>query len=134
MMIDGGTLFIIIFGGSVMLTVAFIVMWHILHFILCKKYDDLLFREPYFRVTELAVYSSWPLSLFRSMGYILLLSVPSLATKRRFKNVALDHSNDYFLVLLCKLFLLICVLDIFFVLGIVIGGIVSYFPDAGPLT
>ena len=134
MMIDGGTLFIIIFGGSVILTVTFIVLWHMLHFILCKKYDDLLFREPYFRVTELAVYSAWPLSLFRSMGYILLLSVPSLATKRRFKNVALDRSNEFFLVIFCKLFLLVCVLDILFVLGVVIGGIVSYFPNASSLS
>jgi len=128
-MIDGGTLFIIIFGGSVILTVTFIVLWHILHFILCKKYDDLLFREPYFRLTELAVYGSWPLSLFRSMGYILLLGVPSLATKRRFKNVVIDHSKEYLLVLFCKLFLLICVLDIFFLLGMIIGGIVSSFPN-----
>lgn len=127
MMIDSSTLFIIIFGGSVILTVAFLFLWHVLHFILCKKYDDLLFREPYFRVTEIAVYNAWPLSLFRSMGYALLLGMPSLATKRRFKNVVLDRSNEYFLVLFCKLFLLICVLDILFVLGLLMGGIVSFF-------
>lgn len=125
MMMDEGTLFIIIFGGSVILTFTFIVIWHVLHIMLCKKYDDLLFRKPYFRKTELEVYSSWPLGLFRSMGYILLLAVPSIATKRRFKNVVLDRSNVHYLVLLCKLFLLICVLDILFILGIVIGGVVA---------
>ena len=129
MMIDGSTLFIIIFGGSVILTVAFLLLWHVLHFILCRKYDDLLFKEPYFRITELAVYNAWPLSLFRSMGYALLLGVPSLATKRRFKNVVLDRSNDYFLVLFCKFFLLICLLNILFVLALLIGGVVSSFPS-----
>lgn len=125
MMMDEGTLFIIIFGGSVILTFTFIVMWHVFHIILCKKYDDLLFREPYFRITELEVYSSWPLGLFRSMEYIVLLAVPSIATKRRFKNVVLDRSNVHYQVLFCKLFLLICVLNILFILGIVIGGVVA---------
>ncbi len=126
-MIDGGILFVIVFGGMVLSTLIMILFWHILHFILCRRYDDILFREPYFRVTELAVYSAWPLSLFRSMGYILLLGVPSLATKRRFKNVVLDHSNDYFLVLFCKLFLFICMLSIFFLLILVIWFFASYF-------
>lgn len=133
-MIDGGTLFVIVFGGMVILPLITIFLWHILHFILCKKYDDLLFRQPYFRITELAVYSAWPLSLFRSMGYVLLLGVPSLATKRRFKNVVLDLSNDFFLVLVCKTFLIILVMSLLFVLAMIIMGIASYFPNAGPLT
>jgi hypothetical protein len=133
-MIDNGTLFVIVFGGMVILPIIMIVLWHILHFILCKKYDELLFREPYFRLTELAVYSTWPLSLFRSMGYVLLLGAPSLATKRRFKNVVLDLSEELFLVLACKIFLLILVLSLLFVLAMIIMGIASYFPDAGPLT
>jgi hypothetical protein len=133
-MIDGGTLFVIVFGGMVILPFIMIVLWHMLHFILCKKYDDLLFREPYFRITELAVYSAWPLSLFRSMGYVLLLGAPSLATKRRFKNVVLDLSEEFFLVLACKILLLILVLSLLFVLAMIVMGIASYFPDAGPLT
>jgi hypothetical protein len=68
------------------------------------------------------------------MGYVLLLGAPSLATKRRFKNVVLDLSEEFFLVLACKILLLILVLSLLFVLAMIVMGIASYFPDAGPLT
>ena len=125
-MIDGGTFFVIIFGGIVIASLIIIILWHALHYVLCKKYDALLFREPYFRLTELIVYSSWPLSLFRSMGYIVLLGVPSLAKRRRFKCVTLDSSNEYFLVLLCRIFIVVGVLGILFLLTMFTWAGVSY--------
>ena len=119
---NSSDIFIGLFGGAVALALTIVLMWHILHIILCKKYDEILFREPYFRITELTVYSSWPLSLFRSMGYILLLAAPSLATKRRFKGVVLDLDKDYFLVFLCKAFLWLVGVSLLFVLIIIVWG------------
>ena len=126
MTIDAGLLFTVLFVGFVLIGFSIIVLWHILHFILCKKFDDQLFREPYFRSNELAVYSDWPLSLFRSMGYILLLGVPKLAKKRRFKDVNLDRANIGLLVLISRLFLLIGVFGIIFFLVIIFWAVATY--------
>ncbi len=130
-MIDGGTFFIIMFGGSLILTAVILILWHILHLILCKKYDSLLFKEPHFRFNELAVYSSWPLSLFRSMGYILLIALPTLARKRRFKDVKIDFSNGFFIIAICRIFLLICILDIIFIVVIVLMGTIPSLLNTG---
>jgi len=96
-----------IFVGFFLCGTITILLWQLLHIILCKKYDELLFKEPYFRLTELSVYDAWPLSLFRSMGYIWLLAAPSLAKKRRFKGVSIDYSNEFWLVQACRIFLTI---------------------------
>jgi len=124
-MINNTNIFLILFVGSIVFTS--VVLWLILHPILCKKYDKILFREPYFRLnfglTELAVYRSWPLSLFRSMGYILLLGIPTLAKKRRFKGVSIDTTNETFLMITCKIFLVLGSLGILFVLILIIWGL-----------
>ena len=122
-MINNTNIFLGLFGGAVAIALTTVVLWHILHVLLCKKYDELLFKQPYFRVTELAVYSSWPLSLFRSMSYILLLGAPSLAKIKRFKGVTLDHSNDFFLVVTCRIFLSLVGLGVIFVLIMMIWSI-----------
>lgn len=127
MMIDGGTLFAIVFVGSTLLTAFFLVYWHILHFILCKKYDALLFKEPIFNPMELAIYSSWPLSLVRSMAYVLLIAAPDFfITKRRFKELAIDRSSMFLLTFFSKIFLLIVLLDILFVMFIILWSIETY--------
>ena len=122
-MINSDNIFLVLFFGSVVLAFTTVVLWHILHLVLCKKYDKILFREPYFRLTELTVYRSWPLSLFRSMGYILLLGIPTLAKKRRFKGVSIDTTNETFLIITCKIFLTLGSLSILFVLFLIIWGL-----------
>lgn len=123
-MINSTNVFFGLFFGALAIAITIILLWHILHIILCKKYDELLFKQPYFRPTELAVYSSWPMSLFRSMSYILLIGTPSLATKRRFKGVRLELSDSFFLVLICRTFLFLVVLDILLVSTIIVWGAV----------
>jgi len=60
------------------------IYWNILHIYL-KKHDSILFKEPYFSVNELAVYSSWPLSLVKTTAYILLLTNSGISKKRFIK-------------------------------------------------
>jgi len=120
------------FFGLLALTITLVTLLHILHFILCKKYDALLFKEPIFNQTELGVYSVWPFSLFRSTGYILLVGAPKFfVTKRRFKELTIERSNLFLLTFFCRLYLMVLVLDILFLLAICTMGVVSYFPDAG---
>ena len=121
-MFNSETAFLIVFGGLCLTALTIVLLWHILHFILCRKFDAILFRQPYFRITELAVYSSWPLSLFRSMGYILLLGVPSIAKNRRFKGVELNTSGQFALVLACRVFLISVIFGVLFLLVTIIWG------------
>ena len=118
-MFDRSTLALIVIVGLVVLFVAVYTLWHILHFILCKKYDDLLFKQPIFNPSELGIYSVWPFSLTRSMGYILLLAVPNFfITKRRFKDNTIDRSNIFFLILFSRIFLFLLFMFMLFALFI----------------
>lgn len=127
MMLDKEDFFVIFFGGFLISTAFFIVLWHILHFILCRKYDEILFKEPTFNQAELAIYNSWPLSLVRSMAYILLIASPDFfITKRRFKEVSIERSNISLQVLSCKIFLSSLLLSLFFLLIILVSVV---FPE-----
>ena len=56
----------------------------IMHNILYKRLDPILFRAPWFSNAELAMFSSWPLSLIKAMHYMFLLSYPGRSLKKRF--------------------------------------------------
>ncbi|SRR5690606_11275336 len=71
----------IVFG----IGVTFYPLWIILHNILCPKLDHILFKEPYFKKSELVNYGDWPLSFLKSMNYVYLIAAPSLAKRKRFK-------------------------------------------------
>lgn len=127
MMISEEIFFVVFFGGFLFLTAFFIVLWHILHFILSRKYDKILFKDPIFNQMELAIYSSWPLSLVRTMAYILLIAAPNFfITKRRFKEISIERSNVFLQVLLCRIFLLSLLLSLLFLLVMLVSII---FPD-----
>ncbi len=115
-MLDDQTIFIVVFGGIIVLTLGLVILWHILHFFLTRKYDKLLFKRPYFRETELGAYTIWPFSLMRTMGYILLLATPRLVKLRRFKGVHLDLSGTLIFVILSRLFLALLFIDLIFFL------------------
>lgn len=53
-----------------------------LHISLCKAFDPLLFKEPYFKKQELGVFNTWPLSIIKSTSYMLLIVKPRLVHKR----------------------------------------------------
>lgn len=65
----------------------FYPLWIILHHILSKRLDNILFREPYFQQSELKNYLHWPLSYIKSINYIYLIATPSLAKRKRFKGL-----------------------------------------------
>ncbi len=126
-MIDSGTLFVILFVGGLLLAFSMVVLLHILHFILPKKYDALLFKEPIFNKTELTILRIWPYSLIRTTGYILLLTVPNFyITKKRFKDITIDRSNVFLLTLFSRLYLFIAILTVLFGIGLMIMALVGY--------
>lgn len=97
--------------------------WNILYLLLKKKYDKLLFKEPYFNKNEIAVYSVWPFSLVKATAYILLIVDSSIA-KKRFKSLEYPIDESVLLKYLC--YLLIFATFVFggiFIIGLAWGAV-----------
>ena len=99
------------------------IYWNILYLFLTKKYDKSLFREPYFNLSELAVYNVWPLSLVKATAYVLLITNASIA-KKRFQSLSEPINETATVKFFC--YLLIGLTLIFggvFVAGLIWGGV-----------
>ena len=68
------------------LVLAFIVLLFliVMHNILYRRLDPILFREPWFSSAEMAMFSSWPLSLIKASHYMFLIIYPKRSLKKRF--------------------------------------------------
>jgi len=56
----------------------------VMHNILYRRLDHILFREPWFSSAEIAMFSSWPLSLIRSVHYMFLITYSKRSRRKRF--------------------------------------------------
>ena len=59
-----------------------LILLHVLHKILPKVFDNIWFNKDHFNEAELAIYSSYPLNLVKTLAYICAISLPSLVKKR----------------------------------------------------
>jgi len=59
-----------------------LILLHILHRILPKEFDKIWFNEKFFNKAELAIYSSYPMSLLRTLIYAAAISLPFLMKNR----------------------------------------------------
>ena len=91
---------IMVYGTPTML-----ILIHVLHLILPKKFDDIWFNKNYFSETELAIYSSYPLSLVRTLGYSAAICLPFLM-KKRFSDLSPAQITSPFIKLPIYIFLL----------------------------
>jgi len=89
------------------------IYWNILYLYL-RKYDPILFKEPYFSTSELSVYRSWPLSLIKATSYILLLT-NSRISRKRFSALTESISESKTLIFLCHFWKILLALIIFIV-------------------
>ncbi len=126
MNIDAILFDVFLFGVAV--TILNLSIWIVMHFILCRKFDAELFRSPYFRETELYLYDSWPLSLFKSMGYMLLLAFPRALKKRRFHDVVLEKTlSNQILAIISRLFMVLMMISLAILLMVLVSGTVDIF-------
>ncbi len=86
-----------------------IVLSHLLHFILTRKLDKFWFNDGFFSISELAVYSSYPLSLIRTIFYTSAVCLPFVA-KKRFGDLSPANQLNLFVKLLCYIWLLLFLL------------------------
>ena len=59
-----------------------LILLHVLHNMLPKVFDNIWFNKDHFNEAELAIYSSYPLNLVKTLAYICAISLPSLVKKR----------------------------------------------------
>jgi len=97
-------LFTMVYGTPVML-----ILLHVLHVILPQKFDEIWFNQKYFSEAELAIYSSYPLSLVRTLGYSAAICLPFLM-KKRFIDLSPAEETKIFIKLLAYIFLLLVLL------------------------
>lgn len=75
------TIGIIIFTSLLMLIPILLTYLISMHSSLCRQLDPLLFKEPWFKLAQLTMFDSWPLSLIKSINYMLLIGFPTLTLK-----------------------------------------------------
>ncbi|RLA41996.1 MAG: hypothetical protein DRR42_24035 [Gammaproteobacteria bacterium] len=102
-----GVIFFWIMLTGLGLSFVFGVLLIILHNILYRKFDRILFIRPYFTQTELALYAAWPIGLLRSIMYMTLILFPDHARKKRFKELSLPISVSRPLKIACAFCMLL---------------------------
>lgn len=86
------TVALLLYGTGIFLGVTVYPSWVVLHKILSRRLDPILFREPFFKKSELANYRVFPLSALKSLSYIYLIAKPKWAKKKRFAGLKVDGS------------------------------------------
>ena len=90
-------------------TPSMLILIHVLHLILPKKFDAIWFNEKFFSDAELAIYSSYPLSLVRTLGYSATICLPFLM-KKHFSDLNPTKEINIFIKSLNYIFLIIVLL------------------------
>lgn len=73
-------------GLGLFVSLIYYPLWYFTHKSLCEKLDPILFKEPYFKKSELWNYQFYPLCAIKSGSYMYLIALPRLAKMRRFRN------------------------------------------------
>lgn len=55
----------------------------IMHTVLTRRLDPLLFKEPWFNATQLVTFQSWPLSFIKTVIYMFLIAYPNYIRKKK---------------------------------------------------
>lgn len=121
-----GVIFFSIMISGLGLCVIYGILWIVLHNILYRKFDHILFIRPYFTQTELSLYAAWPLGLLRSMMYMTLILFPDHARKKRFKELSQPLSVSWPLKIACALCMSLLFLTALFGVAFFLYGGVLY--------
>lgn len=102
----------IIWVIAVSLTISMLVLVFIslifatvMHNILYRRLDPILFREPWFSSAERALFSSWPLSLVKAGHYMFLIAYPKRSRRKRFINLEQELPIDKHLRMASRIYL-----------------------------
>jgi len=119
-----GTLWVLIFYGMP-LAILMIVLVVVQNWTLSRRLDKYLFNENYFTPQEMVMFSSFPLSLLKTLGYIRLITFPNSLRKRFGSTSVRDKINGLDLFLSHFTMILLAV-NLLIGLNLFIAGIVNY--------
>lgn len=94
---------LVLLGTAFFLGITVYPLWFVLHKILSKRLDSILFKEPYFKRSELSNYLVFPLSSLKSLAYIYLIAIPAWAKKKRFKGFSDPLPVSTPIIVACKI-------------------------------
>jgi len=106
-----GQIALFLFGAIFVCAFILIVYSVVMHNILYKRLDPILFRNPWFSSAELAMFSSWPLSLIKAGHYMFLLTFPTYSKKKRFIGLEQELPIELSLILASKIYICIYMLS-----------------------
>jgi len=81
----------------------------VMHNILYRRLDPILFKEPWFNPQQLVMFNAWPLSFFKTINYLFLLTYPNYARKRnkKFKDLKDIPHVEPSILLASKIYILL---------------------------
>ncbi len=103
---------------------------HILHPLLSRRLDSLLFNPQWFSIGEVAMLSLWPLSLFKTSHYIFLITFPNYARRKRFKGLQENLPIEPPLKLAASILMYLHILFVVVGIAVFIFGTIIYTTEA----
>ncbi|MGD8177439.1 hypothetical protein [Marinimicrobium sp. ARAG 43.8] len=97
----------------------------VLHNTLISRLDPILFKEPYFHKKELNTYVVWPLTILKTVGYILLVTSPKMAKWKRFKGFSGTLPVGKSLIVLCYIELVLLFMVMLIAIVMMTTGLLS---------
>ena len=119
------TSFLLMIAGASSATIVFLLLLFLQQSIFKRKLDHILFNDKYFNQYELSIFSSFPLSLMKTLAYQRAIVFPS-TMKQRFHNHSVRNLVNQFDILVSTLSLGILFLCVLIVANLFIAGALNY--------
>ncbi len=120
--------FILIMAMSAIAIVVFIPLLLIQHFIHKKVLDPIYFNSKHYSDYELEIFTSFPLFLVKTIGYIKAIVFPN-TMRRKFKNNILNSKDRPIVYFLALLTILILIFGSLVIINTGVVGAFIYFKD-----
>jgi len=120
--------FILIMAMSAIAIVVFIPLLLIQHFIHKKIFDPIYFNSKHYSSYELQIFTSFPLFLVKTIGYIKAIVFPN-TMRRKFKNNILNSKDRPIVYFLALLTILILIFGSLVIINTGVVGALIYFKD-----
>jgi len=119
----GSLLFFIYYGFP--LTMLMVLLVVLQTWTLSRRLDKYLFNENYFTLEEMSIFSNFPLSLLKTLGYIRLITFPN-SLRKRFGTATARGRINLFDMFLSHLTIALMIVNTFIIINLIIAGVVNY--------
>jgi len=107
------------------LSILLVVLIGLQSWTLSRRLDKYLFNEEYFMPQEMAMFSSFPLSMLKTLAYIRLITFPN-SLRKRFGNATARNKISGLDLFLSYLTMAVLAISVMLLLNLFIAGIVNY--------